>query len=149
MPTHYKGSDNEVRTLNTFIKLMRSTESLNNRLNMHLSENNLTVSQFGVLESLLHVGPQNQRELGARLLKSGGNITMVIDNLEKSGWVERNPDPKDRRAMIINLTIQGEVFIRNFFPKHLERIVSEFNILEPEELEQLGALAKKVGTQTK
>lgn len=149
MPTHFNGSEKEVRTLNTFIKLMRSTESLNNRLNMHLSENNLTVSQFGVLEALLHVGPQNQRELGARLLKSGGNITMVIDNLCKSGWVERTPDPTDRRAMIISLTDAGETFIKDFFPKHLERIVGEFDILDPEELEQLGALAKKVGTQTK
>jgi len=149
MPTHFKGADNEIRTLNTFIKLMRSTESLNNRLNMHLAENKLTVSQFGVLESLLHVGPQNQRELGARLLKSGGNITMVIDNLCRNGWVERNPDPKDRRAMIISLTEEGSAFIEDIFPKHLERIVAEFKILEPEELEQLGALAKKVGTQTK
>ncbi len=149
MPTHYKGSEKEIRTLNTFIKLMRSTESLNNRLNIHLSENNLTVSQFGVLESLLHVGPQNQRELGARLLKSGGNITMVIDNLCKSGWVERNPDPKDRRAMIIKLTAEGKEFIEDFFPKHLSRIVAQFEILDPEELEQLGTLAKKVGTQTK
>lgn len=149
MPTHFNGSEKEVRTLNTFIKLMRSTESLNNRLNMHLSENNLTVSQFGVLEALLHVGPQNQRELGARLLKSGGNISMVIDNLCKSGWVERTPDPTDRRAMIISLTDAGETFIKDFFPKHLERIVGEFDILDPEELEQLGALAKKVGTQTK
>ncbi len=149
MPTHYKGSEKEIRTLNTFIKLMRSTESLNNRLNIHLSENNLTVSQFGVLESLLHVGPQNQRELGARLLKSGGNITMVIDNLCKNGWVERNPDPKDRRAMIIKLTAEGKEFIEDFFPKHLSRIVAQFEILDPEELEQLGVLAKKVGTQTK
>jgi MarR family 2-MHQ and catechol resistance regulon transcriptional repressor len=149
MPTHYQGAEKEVRVLNTFIKLMRSTESLNNRLLRHLSEHNLTVSQFGALEALLHVGPQNQKELGARLLKSGGNITMVIDNLEKSGWVERKKNPKDRRAMIISLTADGEAFIKEFFPKHLERIVEEFEVLNPEELEQLGALAKKVGMQTK
>ncbi len=149
MPTHFKGTDKEVRVLNTFIKLMRSTESLNNRLLQHLSENNLTISQFGVLEALLHVGPQNQKELGARLLKSGGNITMVIDNLEKSGLVERTKNPKDRRAMIISLTDKGERFIKDFFPKHLERIVMEFEVLNPEELEQLGQLAKKVGMQTK
>lgn len=94
MPTHFKGTEKEVQVLNTFIKLMRSTESLNNRLLQHLNENNLTISQFGVLEALLHVGPQNQKELGERLLKSGGNITMVIDNLEKNGWVERTKNLK-------------------------------------------------------
>ncbi|MCR9133057.1 MAG: MarR family transcriptional regulator [bacterium] len=149
MPTHFKGTEKEVQVLNTFIKLMRSTESLNNRLLQHLNENNLTISQFGVLEALLHVGPQNQKELGERLLKSGGNITMVIDNLEKSGWVERTKNPKDRRAMIISLTKDGKRFIKDFFPKHLERIVAEFEVLNPEELEQLGKLAKKVGMQTK
>lgn len=149
MPTHYKGTKKETRTLNTFIKLMRSTESLSNRLCHHLNEYNLTISQFGVLESLLHVGPQNQRELGARLLKSGGNITMVIDNLCKNNWVKRTPNPSDRRSMIISLTDSGSAFIEDFFPKHLERIIKEFEILDPEELEQLGELAKKVGTQTK
>ncbi len=149
MPTHYTGKDNEVQTLNTFIKMMRATESLNNRLNSHLSENNLTISQFGVLESLLHIGPQNQKELGERLLKSGGNITMVIDNLCKNGFVQRNKDPKDGRASIISLTEHGALFIEDFFPKHLDKIVKEFEVLSPEELEQLGVLAKKIGTQTK
>lgn len=51
---------------------MRATESLNQRLCRHLSEANLTISQFGVLEALLHLGPQNQKELGQKLLKSGG-----------------------------------------------------------------------------
>ena len=149
MPTHYTGKDNEVQTLNTFIKMMRATESLNKRLYSHLSENNLTISQFGVLESLLHIGPQNQKELGERLLKSGGNITMVIDNLCKNGCVQRNKDPKDGRASIISLTEHGTSFIEDFFPKHLDKIVKEFEVLSPEELEQLGVLAKKIGTQTK
>ena len=149
MPTLYKGKDNEVQTLNKFIKLMRATESLNNRLNTHLSENNLTISQFGILESLLYIGPQNQKKLADRLLKSGGNITMVIYNLCKNGCVERNKDPKDGRVSIISLTEYGASFIKEFFPKHLDKIVKEFDVLSPLELEQLGMLAKKIGTQTK
>jgi MarR family transcriptional regulator, 2-MHQ and catechol-resistance regulon repressor len=107
MGTHYKGSEDEVLTLNAFIKLMRASESINNRLNRHLSENDLTVSQFGTLEVLLHLGPLNQRSIGEKLLKSGGNITMVIDNLEKNELVERKPDPNDRRAVMIHLTKKG------------------------------------------
>jgi MarR family 2-MHQ and catechol resistance regulon transcriptional repressor len=74
---------------------------------------------------------------------------MVIDNLCKNNWVKRTPNPSDRRSMIISLTDSGSAFIKDFFPKHLERIIKEFEILDPEELEQLGELAKKVGTQTK
>lgn len=147
MGTHYKGSQKEQKVLNAFIKLMRATESLNNRLNRHHAEANLTVSQFGVLEALHHLGPLNQKALGEKLLKSGGNITLVIDNLEKSGWVERQQDPNDRRCMLIHLTPEGEEFIADYFPKHLNRIKSEFDVLSNDELEQLANICKKLGLQ--
>lgn len=147
MGTHYEGSKKEVKTLNAFIKLMRATESLNNRLNRQLSDAGLTVSQFGVLEALLHLGPLNQKALGEKLLKSGGNITLVIDNLEKNGWVERHQDPEDRRSMLIHLTPEGKKFIADYFPQHLERIISEFKVLSNKELDQMAAICKKLGLQ--
>jgi len=145
MPTHFEGTKEQKNTLNTFIKLMRATESLNQRLSRHLSEADLTVSQFGILEALLHLGPQNQKELGKKLLKSGGNITLVLDNLEKSGFVSRKKDHNDRRALIVDLTVQGKSFIEDFFPKHLEKITEEFNVLEDNEMRELGRLCKKLG----
>lgn len=147
MGTHYKGSNEEKTTLNAFIKLMRATESINSRLNRHLSDSDLTTSQFGVLEALLHLGPLNQKALGEKLLKSGGNITMVIDNLERCGYVERHRDPDDRRSVLIHLTGKGEKFIRSFFPKHLEKIKKEFSVLSHQEKEQLAGLCKKLGLQ--
>lgn len=145
MGTHYKGKKDKIETLNAFIKLMRATESINNRLNRHLSENDLTTSQFGVLEALFHLGPLNQRALGKKLLKSGGNMTMVIDNLEKRGQVIRKADPDDRRAVLIYLTNSGESFIKNFFPLHLERIIEEFSLLSIEEKKNLERICKKLG----
>ena len=147
MGTHYDGSEKERKTLNAFIKLMRATESLNNRLNRFHAEADLTVSQFGVLEALLHLGPLNQKALGEKLLKSGGNITLVIDNLEKSGWVERQQDPEDRRSMLIHLTPEGHNHIAQYFPEHLERLVEEFDVLSNKELEQLSTICKKLGLQ--
>jgi len=145
MGTHYKGSDEEKRTLNAFIKLMRATKSMNSRLNKHLAEVDLTASQFGVLEALLHLGPLNQKSLGEKLLKSGGNITLVIDNLEKCDFVERQCDPNDRRAMLIFLTEKGKNFIEEFFPKHLEQIKAEFNVLSKNEKEELARICEKLG----
>jgi len=147
MGTHFKGSQSEINTLNAFIKLMRSTESLNNRLNKHLSEAGLTVSQFGTLEVLHHLGPLNQRSIGEKLLKSGGNITMVVDNLERCGYVKRKKDPNDRRAVLIYLTEEGEKFIKNFFPKHLEKIKKEFSVFTEEEKKTLAGLCKKLGVK--
>ncbi|MEX0895204.1 MAG: MarR family transcriptional regulator [Balneolaceae bacterium] len=145
MGTHYKGTRDEVVTLNAFIKLMRATETVNIHLNRHLAENNLTVSQFGTLEVLLHLGPLNQSAIGEKLLKSGGNITMVIDNLVKNEWVKRERDPEDRRAVLIHLTDKGKTFIENFFPKHLSRIREEFSVLTLDEKKELARICKKLG----
>lgn len=145
MGTNYSGSSAEVNTLNAFIKLMRASESINMRLNRHLSEVNLTVSQFGTLEVLHHLGPLNQRSIGDKLLKSGGNITMVIDNLEKQGYVVRKKDPSDRRAVLIYLTAEGKKFISQYFPKHLDRIKEEFSVLTEEEKQTLADICKKLG----
>ena len=145
MGTNFTGTESERNTLNAFIKLMRATESINIRLNRHLAEADLTVSQFGTLEALFHLGPLNQRTIGEKLLKSGGNITMVIDNLEKCGYVTRRKDPDDRRAVLIHLTPEGKRFIKNFFPKHLERIKKEFSVLSEKEKETLADLCKKLG----
>lgn len=147
MGTHYEGKKEDELTLNAFIKLMRATESINSRLNAHLSKANLTVSQFGTLEAIYHLGPLNQKTLGEKLLKSGGNITMVIDNLEKCNFVERRQDPSDRRSMIINLTPKGEQFISDFFPEHLDHIRGEFEVLTSEEKKNLALICKKLGVR--
>ena len=89
MGTHYKGSRKETDALNSYIKLIRAAESLNSKINLELSKLDLTESQFGVLDALLHLGPLKQKEIGKKILKSGGNITMVIDNLEKQDLVQR------------------------------------------------------------
>ncbi|MEX2351898.1 MAG: MarR family transcriptional regulator [Balneolaceae bacterium] len=146
MGTHHKGTDEERETLNAFIKLMRASETINNRLNRSLAENEMTVSQFGTLEVLYHLGPLNQRAIGRKLLKTGGNITMVIDNLEKHGLVRRERDPDDRRAILIHLTDEGRDRIREYFPEHLKRIVREFSALTPGERSELARICKKLGT---
>lgn len=145
MGTHYEGTDLEKETLEAFIKFMRASESLNQRLCKHLAESNLTISQFGVLEALLHLGEQNQKEIGKKLLKSGGNITLVIDNLEKSGFVKRKKDANDRRAVIVSLTSKGRDFIEDFFPQHLSKIVDELKVLSSDEKSELARICKKIG----
>ena len=145
MGTHYKGSDEEVAALNAFIKIMRASDSLNSRLYSIVSESGLTISQFGTLEALWHLGPMCQSELGKKLLKSGGNITMVIDNLEKRDLVKRERSKTDRRFISVHLTDEGKELISDVFPKHVKNIVDEFSILSPEEIQLFSDLCKKIG----
>ena len=145
MPTHFKGTESEIRALNTFIKLMRATESMGARLSNILQSEGLTTSQFGVLEALYHLGPLNQRAISAKILKSGGNITTVIDNLEKRDLVTRERCPEDRRVVYANLTATGKTLIAKYLPLHVKEIEREMNILTPQEQEELGRLCKKLG----
>jgi len=144
MGTHYQGGEEGRRSLDAFIKLIRAAESVLSRVHKR-TDSGLTVSQFGVLESLLHMGPMHQQLIGAKLLKSGGNITMVIDNLEKRGLVERQRDRKDRRYVHVHLTDSGRAFIEDIFPRHVESVLSEFKPLSPEDMNTLGRLCRTLG----
>ncbi len=145
MGTHYKGTREEIQALDAYIKLVRASESVTGRIQRHLGDAGLTVSQFGVLEALHHLGPLSQGELAGKILKSSGNITMVIDNLEKRGLVIRQRKAEDRRAYSIHLTRDGSRLIKDIFPNHADRIVSEMNILTKAEQKQLGNLCRKLG----
>lgn len=145
MGTKFKGSKKEILALDSFIKLKRATESLSSRVTSDFSKMNISESQFGVLESLYHLGPLCQKSLGDKILKSTGNITLVIDNLEKRELVERVRDTEDRRFITIYLTDGGKKLIESIFPDHVKRITNEFSVLTSDEQEVLGKICKKLG----
>lgn len=147
MGTHFSGSKKNIEALNSYIKLIRSAESLSSKINLQLSEFGLTESQFGVLDALYHLGPMKQKELGKKILKSGGNITMVINNLEKHGMVQRKKGEKDKRQFIINLTSNGKKAIQDLLPQITKKIQKHFEILTKEEQKELQRLCKIVGLQ--
>jgi MarR family 2-MHQ and catechol resistance regulon transcriptional repressor len=107
----------------------------------------LTPRQLGVLESLYHLGPMRQGEISAKLLKSGGNITLVVDNLEKRDLVRRERNRNDRRVVVVSLTRAGRELIGRVFPNYLADTVEEISILTPEEQETLGRLCRILGKQ--
>ena len=145
MPTHYRGDPRTVLALDTFIKFTRAANALENRLVRRGNMQDLTMSQFGVMETLYHLGPLCQGAISAKLLRSSGNITLVIDNLEKNGLVERKRDTADRRQVTISLTPKGEALIKVIFPRQAATITDEFDVLTTEEQAELGRLCKKLG----
>jgi MarR family 2-MHQ and catechol resistance regulon transcriptional repressor len=147
MPTHYRGSEDERRVLNVYIKLTRAAEAVNVYVNSHLRDYKLTVSQFGVLEAIYHLGPMQTGELGEKILKSSGNMTLVIDNLEKRGLVRRQQRDDDRRCIDILLTAEGQNLVDQVLPKHVAGVVNTFGVLTPDEQEQLGSLCRRLGLQ--
>src|ERR1700749_284122 len=124
MGTRHRGTIEEIYALNAFIKLQRSAESVSARIHAVLPES-LTITQFGVLEAIYHLGPLCQSELAEKLLKSGGNLTLVVDNLEKAGYVLRERDSADRRFVVVKLTPKGHAFISALFPKVVANVSRE------------------------
>lgn len=145
MTTHYEGSEDARRALDTYIKLLRAYNSVTSRLKRHVAQHDLTFSQLGVLETLLHLGPKCQSDLSEKLLLSSGNITTVVDNLEKRGLVKRTRNPADRRFVDVSLTEDGRALISGYFPDHAAEIVAALDALTPEEQETFAALCKKLG----
>ena len=135
----------EALALRTFVKLLRAAGAIEARLDPALAAAGLTSTQLGVLEALLHKGPLNQRELGRKLLSSPGNMTDVIDKLERRGLVLRTRKPGDRRAVRVELTAQGRDKIAALFPRHAAAIAAAMAGLAPEELATLEALLRKLG----
>jgi len=134
----------ETHALDAYIKLMRASESVTARSHAALPKG-LTLAQFGVLEALYHRGPLCASELAAKLLKSPGNLTLVLDNLERDGRVRRERDPQDRRFVTIHLTASGRQFISTLFPAIAAGIAREFTVLSSAEQAMLAELCKKLG----
>ena len=145
MPTHYQGDPKTVLALDTFIKFTRASNALQSRLFQCEIIEDLTQSQFGVLETLYHLGPLCQGEVSSKLLTSTGNMTLVLDNLEKRDLVRRVREQSDRRTVRIYLTDKGKELIERIFPAIASEITKEFGVLSVEEQETLGRLCRKLG----
>jgi MarR family 2-MHQ and catechol resistance regulon transcriptional repressor len=149
MPNHHRGSAAERRSLDAFVKLMRCANALSGALAGPLHrEFGLTESQLAVLETLLHLGPLSQGVIGEKILRSGSNVTTVVDNLERGGLVRRDRDADDRRIQVVSLTAAGYELIGRAFPVHATRVDELMNVLTPTEQAQLARLCRKLGRST-
>ncbi len=145
MPTHYNGTEQEKLALDVYIKLVRASEAVAVRVNRHLARYDLTLSQFGVLESIYHLGPLVQKDIAKKVLKSTGNITLVINNLEKRNLVVRVRGTDDRRFIEVSLTDAGRDLVASIMDNHVAGIVQDINILSPDEQQTLARLCRKLG----
>lgn len=145
MGTRYDGTKAEVGALNAFIALQRAAESVEGATQAQIDKAGLTQGQFGVLEVLLHLGPMCARDLAGKLLRTKGNLTLVIGNLEKRGLVERARNDNDGRIQTATLTNKGRKLIMAIFPEHVRGITSAMTVLSAAELNVLRHICRKLG----
>src|SRR5271165_5761107 len=116
-------ANTETRVL-AYVRHVRSAEALHQSVSRGLLVDGLTASQFSTLKVLRLHGPLALREIAKYILKSGGNMTIVVDNLERDGLVTRDRDTEDRRMVYVSLTPKGVELFDRIYPEHLERIRS-------------------------
>src|SRR6516165_6053868 len=108
--------------LATYVRLMRAANTARAHASRHLGDSGLTLTQFAVLEALYHLGPMSLSDIAQKILTTGGNLTMVVGNLEKGGLANRQKSPQDARVLIVSLTPKGKALIRRVFPAHAAAI---------------------------
>lgn len=148
MGRNFKGTAAEERALSAYVKLARAANAAFAYARVGLEDAGLSLSQFAVLEALYHVGPLNLGDLARRILTSGGNLTLVIDNLEKRGLVKRKQG-RDKRFVVATITPAGRRLIARIFPDHARRITEVMGRLTPTDQEKLGVLCRQLGTGNK
>ena len=137
------GDENSIN-LRLVIALSRTNASFNRALQTFLNTYDLTTAQFGVLETLYHLGELRICELIDKTLSTSGNMTVVIRNLEKEGLIRRQVNEIDRRAFVITLTDEGRALIKPVFEEHLDVLNEVFHRLSIEEKQVLQSLLKKL-----
>ena len=131
--------------LTTWVKLARAFSSFNKRSIENIRKFGLTQPQFAVIEIIGHLGPLKVGEICNKMLVSGGNMTLVLDNIAKLGYIERVHSLEDRRAILIQLTQKGKDLFDNVFNSHAEHVTKLMSVLTIEEQKTLGELLKKLG----
>ena len=150
MKTTEKYGKNADLALSLWVKLARASDSVAILSSRDITRYGLTVPQFGVLETLGHLGPMTVGTICSKKLSSGGNMTVVVDNLEKEGIVERMQHPQDRRAILVRLTRKGKKLFEKIFVQHasyIEQLI--WSTLTENEIIQLSNLLKKLGLSLK
>ena len=107
----------------------------------------LTLSDFAIMEALLHKGPLPINQIGEKVLLSSGSMTAAVNRLENAGHVQRIQDPSDGRCYYVHLTKTGRRIVSQAFRRHAQNLEKAAGALTVEERTELVRLLKKVGLQ--
>ena len=128
-----------------WLVMMKAMRALTRYAAAGIEETGLGLTDFGVLEVLLHKGPLPVNTIGPIVDLTPGSISIAVDRLVAKGLVSRIESAEDRRVRIVALTPRGKALIDSAFRKHSGQMKRVFSELNPEELRGLEVMLKKVG----
>ena len=135
----------EEKATYVWLVLSKAAKSVEHNALLSISGLGLGLSDFAVLELLLHKGPQLINVLGKKVLLTSGSITTAVDRLEAKKLVTRIRDPQDLRARVVQLTPKGRRVIESAFIRHAADMEEIIAVLDASERVELVRLLKKLG----
>jgi MarR family transcriptional regulator, 2-MHQ and catechol-resistance regulon repressor len=132
-------------TLHLIIALGRALQALERGVRPHMAQFGLGMTEFAVLEVLLHKGALPLGEIRDRILVTGASTTYVVKRLESRGLLRRMACAGDDRKVLGELTPKGRRLIQEVFPAHVERLRSLTAGLSASEKAEAAALLRRLG----
>jgi MarR family 2-MHQ and catechol resistance regulon transcriptional repressor len=128
-----KSREADLSSIHLWLVLWKAGRAVEAQAQRSIARFGMVMSDFGVLEALLHRGPLTAKDLGAKVLLTSGSMTAAVDRLAARGLVRREDDAHDRRACIVQLTAAGRRLIERAFARHraeMEEALEGFSIDE-------------------
>ncbi|HFH9945759.1 TPA: MarR family winged helix-turn-helix transcriptional regulator [Streptococcus suis] len=143
MKTVEQSLNENKQALHSLVVFRRAANTISKSELETIKKYGLTVCQFGVMEALYNKGNLRIQDLIDKLLSTSGNMTVVIKNMIRDGYVYKTSDTSDRRASLIALTEKGRQTIEAILPEHYDHVGQIFSVLSPEEQDLLATILKK------
>jgi DNA-binding MarR family transcriptional regulator len=134
---------NNELALHGLVIFRRASNAISRQEVQTIKKHNLTVAQFGVMEALYNKGNLRIQDLIDKLLSTSGNMTVVIRNMIRDGYIFKVADEKDKRSYLIGLTPLGRETIEKILPEHYDNIGKIFSVLSLKDQEDLAQILKK------
>jgi MarR family transcriptional regulator, 2-MHQ and catechol-resistance regulon repressor len=145
MPADRSSGTRGVSAIRVWLILWKAAHAVERKAVDSVKGLGLSLSDFAVLEVLLHKGPQSVNVIGRKVLLTSGSITTAIDRLEARELVYRTCDPQDKRARLVHLTSAGRMLIEDAFRRHARDMEETMSGLTADERTDLTRLLKKLG----
>ena len=141
----FDADSTDLSGIHLWLILMKAYRALAQVDARSIASSGLGISDFAVLEILLHKGPLPVNTIGRQVMLTSGSITTAVDRLQKKQFVRRQACPQDRRVTYVALTAAGRALIQEVFNAHASQLEAVFEPLSTAERSTLATLLKKLG----
>ena len=132
------------KAMTTWIQLFRSYNKIRAKESLYIQSFDLTMNQFQILEVLYHRGDLSIGVITKLTMGTPGNVTVVVRNLKRDGFISVIPHSEDKRTSILSITPKGKDVIEKLFPDHAKNLESYFEVLSDDEMDTLFNLLRKL-----